>query len=135
MPFSGLSAITAWQLQSCHRPVSVFSVPMWSDSPAWVKSAASVVGNLLISPPIAFSPSSSKISPFFGKIRPSSQFLLPLPLTAISFYCRLRVLFVKGGCGVFLHKYLIFSNLPSACLSVLLVETALFALAGNRILF
>lgn len=74
-----------------------------------------------------------------AKIRLSSS-SCPSP-AFLSFYFRLRQFFVKGrGCGVvfsfflfFLHKYLIFSDLPFC--AVCQLQTALFALVGNRILF
>lgn len=73
------------------------------------------------------------------KDKASSQFPHPLPLLPISFYSRLRRPFVKGagrggGEGGFAQIFNL-SNLPSAPPVSSLVETALFALASNRILF
>lgn len=142
----GLSAITAWQLQSSSHPVSEFSwapvaglnrtgqkCSMGAEGKSRVGSDQRLTSAQGFSPPPPLPPSPPPNPIFPWKDKASSQFPHSLPLLPISFCSRLRRPFVKGAGGF--AQIFNLSNLPSAPPVSSLVETALFALASNRILF
>lgn len=139
------STITAWQLQSSHHLVSnVPGAPVARLHCTGQKCSLSTEGRSQVgsdqSPHTrtVFSPrpcsmSSSQTNPSSGKIRLFSVPASPSFATRFLLF-QTKAALCEGVCRV-LHKYLIFSNLPSALPVSSWVETALFALASNRILF